>query len=122
MTYGRTDRQTWVGARDACASKNIWHKIWLILHHPKKFEHNWIKNGPAVRFYFWALFANLNILNFIACAIVQCVNAFKDQNKHSEEDTKFISDFWDLQGRGSSFLEYETFESITLCHLQELEW
>ena len=53
-------------------NKNIWHKIWLILHHPKKFEHNWIKNGPAVRFYFWALFANLNFLNFIACAIVQC--------------------------------------------------
>ena len=52
-------------------NKNIWHKIWLILHHPKKFEHNWIKNGPAVRFYFWTLFANLNFLNFIACAIVQ---------------------------------------------------
>ena len=54
-------------------NKNIWHKIWLILHHPKKFEHHWIKNGPAVRFYFWTLFANLNFLNFIACAIVQCV-------------------------------------------------
>ena len=53
-------------------NKNIWHKIWLILHHPKKFEHNWIKNGPAVRFYFWTLFANLNFLNFIACAIVHC--------------------------------------------------
>ena len=52
-------------------NKNIWHKIWLILHHPKKFEHNWIKNGPAVRFYFWTLFANLDFLNFIACAIVQ---------------------------------------------------
>ena len=56
-------------------NKNIWHKIWLILHHPKKFEHNWIKNGPAVRFYFWTLFANLNFLNFIACAIVHwCFN------------------------------------------------
>ena len=57
-------------------NKNIWHKIWLILHHPKKFEHNWIKNGPAVRFYFWTLFANLNFLNFIACAIVHWLLAF----------------------------------------------
>ena len=32
-----------------------------------------IKNGCAVRFYFWSLFANLNFLNFIACAIVQCI-------------------------------------------------
>ena len=54
-------------------NKNIWHKIWLILHHPKKFEHNWIKNGPAVRFYFWTLFAKLNFLNFIACVIVHWV-------------------------------------------------
>ena len=54
-------------------NKNIWHKIWLILRHPKKFEHNWIKNGPAVRFYFLTLFANLNFLNFFACAIVQCM-------------------------------------------------
>ena len=52
-------------------NKNLWHKIWLILHHPKKFEHHWIKNEPAVRFYFWTLFANLSFLNFIACAIVQ---------------------------------------------------
>ena len=37
----------------------------------KRFGHNWIKDGHAVRFYFWALFANLNFLNFIACAIVQ---------------------------------------------------
>ena len=56
-------------------NKNIWHKIWLILHHPKKFEHNWIKNGPAVRFYFWTLFANLNFLNFIACAIVHWLSS-----------------------------------------------
>ena len=52
-------------------NKNLWHKIWLILHHPKKFEHHWIKNEPAVRFYFCTLFANLSFLNFIACAIVQ---------------------------------------------------
>ena len=38
----------------------------------KRFGHNWIKDGHAVRFYFWALFANLYFLNFIACAIVQC--------------------------------------------------
>ena len=68
-------------------NKNIWHKIWLILHHPKKFEHNWIKNGPAVRFYFWTLFANLNFLNFIACAIVQWLQ----QNSMGEEDLKDAS-------------------------------
>ena len=40
----------------------------------KRFEHNWIKNGRAVRFYFWTLFSNLNFLNFNACAIVQCLD------------------------------------------------
>ena len=37
----------------------------------KRFEHNWIKNGRAVKFNFGTLFANLDFLNFIACAIVQ---------------------------------------------------
>ena len=37
----------------------------------KRFEHNWVKNSIALRVYFWALFANLDFLNFIACAIVQ---------------------------------------------------
>ena len=32
-----------------------------------------MKNGHTVRFYFLTLFANLNFLNFIACAIVQCM-------------------------------------------------
>ena len=37
----------------------------------KRLDHIWIKNGHAVRFYFWALFTNLNFLNFIAWSIVQ---------------------------------------------------
>ena len=72
-------------------NKNIWHKIWLILHHPKKFEHNWIKNGPAVRFYFWTLFANLNFLNFIACAIVQCCNSRNSSHKSIAATEKQIT-------------------------------
>ena len=31
-TYLRTDRQTWVGARDACASKNNWGHLSLTFH------------------------------------------------------------------------------------------
>ena len=44
-----------------------------------RFDHNWIKNGHKIRFYFWALFANLNFLNFIACAIVQCLSTIADK-------------------------------------------
>jgi len=75
-------------------NRNIWHKIWLILHHPKKFEHNWIKNGPAVRFYFWTLFANLNFLNFIACAIVQCVCWRKTVNCLALAPSLSLLPFW----------------------------
>jgi len=45
----------------------------------KRFEHIWIKNGHAVRFYFWTLFANLDFLNFIACAIVHCCQFERQQ-------------------------------------------
>ena len=36
----------------------------------KRFDQNWIKNYISVRVYFWTLFANLDFLNFIACAIL----------------------------------------------------
>ena len=51
----------------------------------KRFGHNWIKDGHAVRFYFWALFANLNFLNFIACAIVQCGYERQTESELSHE-------------------------------------
>ena len=62
----------------------------------KRFEQNWIKNGRAVRFYFLTLFANLNFLNFIACAIVQCFsyehhNHHHDQDNHDEQDEKHLA-------------------------------
>ena len=49
------------------------------------------------------------------------VNAFKDlRMNNSREGTKFISLTFGIRRMGRSFLDYETFESITLCHLQEL--
>ena len=39
----------------------------------KRFEHNWMKNGHAVMFYFMTLFANLDFLIFIArhCSMLE---------------------------------------------------
>ena len=48
-----------------------------------------------------------------------CTSFRRQVNKHSEENTKFIWLTFGICKVGLKFLEYETFESWTLCHLQE---
>ena len=48
-----------------------------------------------------------------------CTSFRRQVNKHSEEEAKFIWLTFGICKVGLKFLEYETFESWTLCHLQE---
>ena len=49
-----------------------------------------------------------------------CTSFRRQVNKHSEEEAKFIWLTFGICKVGLKFLEYETFESYTLCHHQEL--
>ena len=49
-----------------------------------------------------------------------CTSFRRPVNKHSEEYSKFIWLTFGICKVGLKFLEYETFESYTLCHHQEL--
>ena len=49
-----------------------------------------------------------------------CTSFRRHVNKHSEEESKFIWLTFGICKVGLKFLENETFESYTLCHLQEL--
>ena len=40
----------------------------------KRFDQNWIKNNIAVRVYFWALFANLDFLNFLLAPLYNALH------------------------------------------------
>ena len=68
----------------------------------KRFDHNWIKNGHAVWFYFWALFANLNFLNFIAWSIVQWWYGFCKANP-CQPFSVWISELFFSRARHTSF-------------------
>ena len=56
--------------------KNFWHKIWVILHHPIKFEQNWVKSSIAVGVYFWTFFENLDFPNSLLAPLCNVWESF----------------------------------------------